>query len=164
MKPKALVCDIDGCLLDVSKLYLEIHKRGLKGQEMWNFFHENANNPQYVDKIEQIFNLLNLYGKAGYSIIILTARRDIIAKSTLHKLCDEYLHLSLSYLSQMIVRPVDKEGVPSHIFKKTELENLQEQYDIELVIDDEYTNCATFKEMGFTVLRVLRKDNADKNE
>lgn len=45
-----------------------------------------------------------------------------------------------------------------------ELEKLRERYDIELVIDDEYTNCATFKEMGFTVLRVLRKDNADKNE
>lgn len=157
MKPRAIVCDIDGCLLDVSKLYLEIHKRGLKGQEMWNFFHKNANNPQYAEKIVEIFSLLNLYGKAGYSIIILTARRDLIAKSTLHYLNTEGIHLE--YLNQLIVRPVDKEGMPSHIFKKAELEKLQEQFEISLVIDDEYTNCATFKEMGFTVLRVLRKEN-----
>ena len=157
MKPRAVVCDIDGCLLDVSKLYLEIHKRSLKGQEMWNFFHENANNSEYVSKIVEIFSLLNLYGKAGYSIIILTARRDLIAKSTLHYLNTGGIHLE--YLNQLIVRPVDKEGTPSHIFKKAELEKLQEQFEISLVIDDEYTNCATFKEMGLTVLRVLRKEN-----
>lgn len=162
MKPKAIVCDIDGCLLDVSKLYLEIHKRGLKGQEMWNFFHENANNLQYVDKIEEIFNLLDIFVQSKYKIIILTARRDIIAKSTLHYLLEGGIYLD--YITELIVRPEDEEGVPSHIFKKKELEKLRERYDIELVIDDEYTNCATFKEMGFTVLRVLRKDNADKNE
>lgn len=161
MKHKAVVCDIDGCLLDVSKLYLEIHKRGLKGQEMLDFFHENANNPQYAEKIEGIFNLLDTFVQSKYKIIILTARRDIIAKPTLHYLLEGGIYLD--YITELIVKP-EEEGVPSHIFKKKELEKLREKYDIELVIDDKYTNCATFKEMGFTVLRVLRKDNADKNE
>lgn len=161
MKPKAIVCDIDGCLLDISKLYLEIHKRGLKGQKMWNFFHENANNPQYATKVEEIFTLLSNYMKT-HLIILLTARRDLIAKSTLHYVLEG--DIKLNSLHMLITRSVEQEGVPSHIFKKAELEKLQEQYDIELVIDDEYTNCATFKEMGFTVLRVLRKDNVNKNE
>lgn len=154
MKPKAIVCDIDGCLLDISKLYKEIHIRDLKGQEMWNFFHENANNPTYASKIEEIFNLVNLYGSQSYKIIILTARRDLIAKSTL-----DYLNtgdIKLDYLNEFIFRSVDLEGIPSHIFKKAELEKLKETYDIELVIDDEYTNCATFREMGLLALRTVR--------
>lgn len=159
MKDKAIICDIDGCLLDVSKLYKEIHSRHLIGQEMWDFFHKNANNPEYATKIKEVFELLN---SLDCKIILLTARRDLIAKSTLHYLLEG--KVKLNNISQLIVRSEELEGIPSHIFKKAELLKLKEQYDIQVVIDDEYTNCATFKEMGFTVLRVLRKDNADKNE
>lgn len=159
MKNKAIVCDIDGCLLDVSKLYKEIHNRHLIGQEMWDFFHKNANNPEYVTKIKEVFELLN---SLDCKIILLTARRDLIANSTLHYLLEG--EVKLNNISQLIVRSLDMEGIPSHIFKKKEIEKLKEQFDVQFIIDDEYANCATFKEMGFTVLRVLRKENANNNE
>ena len=151
MKEKVVVCDVDGCLLDIFKLYKEIAGRQLINGEMWDFFYKNANNPKYAVKIKEIFELLN---SLDCKIILLTARRDLIAKPTLHYLLEG--EIKLNNISQLIVRSVDKEGVPSHIFKKEELLKLKEQYDIQFIIDDEYTNCATFKEMGFTVLRVLR--------
>lgn len=154
MKPKAIVCDVDGCLLDVSKLYKQIFIRKLSGQMMWNYFHENANNPEYVAKIEPVFNLVNMYDQEFYKIIILTARRDLIAKSTLHHLLEG--DIRLNNISMYIFRQEKDEGVPSHIYKLAELNKLKEQFDIECIIDDEFQNCAHFKDAGFNVLRVLR--------
>lgn len=154
-KEKAIVVDIDGCLLDVSSLYKEVHNRQLEGESFWNFFHKNANNPQYAEKVHEIFTLVNLYESAGYKIIILTARRDLIGAETLNYLLSG--PVKLSNISILVCRSQEMEGMPSHLYKKQEILKLRELYDIELIIDDEYNNCATFRDLDFTVLRVIRK-------
>lgn len=53
MKEKVVVCDVDGCLLDIFKLYKEIAGRQLINGEMWDFFYKNANNPKYAVKIKE---------------------------------------------------------------------------------------------------------------
>lgn len=160
MKEKAIVVDIDGVLLDVSLLYKEIENLGLEGQDKWNFFHENANNPKYAVKVDKFFNLVNMYAQAGYKIIILTSRRDLIGKSTLHYLLNG--DVKLDNLTEMVLRPATKEGTPSYLYKKEEIQKLHKRYDIELILDDEYANCAIFRQLGFTVLRVIRKGIADE--
>ncbi len=160
MKEKAIVVDIDGVLLDVSLLYKEIENLGLDGQAKWNFFHENANNPKYAVKVHKFFNLVNMYVQAGYKIIVLTSRRDLIGKSTLHYLLNG--DVKLDNLTEMVLRPANKEGIPSYLYKKEEIQKLHKRYDIELIIDDEYANCAIFRQLGFTVLRVIKKGIADE--
>lgn len=70
MKEKAIVVDIDGVLLDVSLLYKEIENLGLKGQDKWNFFHENANNyfKELYDHIKYTFNTDELKSRQMNSI------------------------------------------------------------------------------------------------
>lgn len=160
MKEKAIVVDIDGVLLDVSLLYKEIENLGLDGQAKWNFFHENANNPKYAVKVDKFFNLVNMYVQAGYKIIVLTSRRDLIGKSTLHYLLNS--DVKLDNLTEMVLRPANKEGTPSYLYKKEEIQKLHKRYDIELILDDEYANCAIFRQLGFTVLRVIKKGIADE--
>lgn len=160
MKEKAIVVDIDGVLLDVSLLYKQIENLGLEGQAKWNFFHENANNPKYAVKVDKFFNLVNMYVQAGYKIIVLTSRRDLIGKSTLHYLLNG--DVKLDNLTEMVLRPIDKEGTPSYLYKKEEIQKLHKRYDIELILDDEYANCAIFRQLGFTVLRVIKKGIADE--
>lgn len=160
MKEKAIVVDIDGVLLDVSLLYKEIENLGLEGQAKWNFFHENANNPKYAVKVDKFFNLVNMYAQADYKIIVLTSRRDLIGKSTLHYLLNG--DVKLDNLTEMVLRPANKEGTPSYLYKKEEIQKLHKRYDIELIIDDEYANCAIFRQLGFTVLRVIKKGIADE--
>ena len=160
MKEKAIVVDIDGVLLDVSLLYKEIENLGLEGQAKWNFFHENANNPKYAVKVDKFFNLVNMYAQAGYKIIVLTSRRDLIRKSTLHYLLNG--DVKLDNLTEMVLRPANKEGTPSYLYKKEEIQKLHKRYDIELILDDEYANCAIFRQLGFTVLRVIKKGIADE--
>lgn len=160
MKEKAIVVDIDGVLLDVSLLYKQIENLGLEGQAKWNFFHENANNPKYAVKVDKFFNLVNMYVQAGYKIIVLTSRRDLIGKSTLHYLLNG--DVKLDNLTEMVLRPANKEGTPSYLYKKEEIQKLHKRYDIELILDDEYANCAIFRQLGFTVLRVIKKGIADE--
>lgn len=160
MKEKAIVVDIDGVLLDVSLLYKEIENLGLEGQAKWNFFHENANNPKYAVKVDKFFNLVNMYAQAGYKIIVLTSRRDLIGKSTLHYLLNG--DVKLDNLTEMVLRPANKEGTPSYLYKKEEIQKLHKRYNIELILDDEYANCAIFRQLGFTVLRVIKKGIADE--
>lgn len=160
MEEKAIVVDIDGVLLDVSLLYKQIENLGLEGQAKWNFFHENANNPKYAVKVDKFFNLVNMYVQAGYKIIVLTSRRDLIGKSTLHYLLNG--DVKLDNLTEMVLRPANKEGTPSYLYKKEEIQKLHKRYDIELIIDDEYANCAIFRQLGFTVLRVIKKGIADE--
>lgn len=160
MKEKAIVVDIDGVLLDVSLLYKQIENLGLEGQAKWNFFHENANNPKYAVKVDKFFNLVNMYVQAGYKIIVLTSRRDLIGKSTLHYLLNG--NVKLDNLTEMVLRPANKEGTPSYLYKKEEIQKLHKRYDIELILDDEYANCAIFRQLGFTVLRVIKKGIADE--
>lgn len=160
MKEKAIVVDIDGVLLDVSLLYKEIENLGLEGQSKWNFFHENANNPKYAVKVDKFFNLVNMYAQAGYKIIVLTSRRDLIGKSTLHYLLNG--DVKLDNLTEMVLRTANKEGTPSYLYKKEEIQKLHKRYNIELILDDEYANCAIFRQLGFTVLRVIKKGIADE--
>lgn len=160
MKEKAIVVDIDGVLLDVSLLYKEIENLGLEGQDKWNFFHENANNPKYAVKVDKFFNLVNMYAQAGYKIIVLTSRRDLIGKLTLHYLLNG--DVKLDNLTEMVLRPANKEGTPSYLYKKEEIQKLHKRYNIELILDDEYANCAIFRQLDFTVLRVIKKGIADE--
>lgn len=159
MKEKAIVVDIDGCLLDVSLLYKEASSKQVTDEAFWSFFHENANNSEYSVKIQHIFDLVNFYENAGYKIIILTARRDLIGPATLNYLLSGAI--KLNNVTMMVCRTEEMEGMPSHLYKKQEIQKLSNLYQIDLIIDDEYANCAIFRELGFTVLRVIRKELAD---
>lgn len=153
-----IVCDIDGVLLDVSKLYKILEE--LPEDERLEYFNENANNSNYVSKNKVMFDMLNALNRAGFKIILMTARARKIGPETytflsLGKVC-------LDNIAMLITRNSKMEGVPSHELKKQAIEELQTMADIKLIIDDDLDNCNMFEQMGYKVMRVMDKDNPNK--
>lgn len=153
-----IVCDIDSVLLDVSKLYRILEE--LPEDERLEYFNENANNSNYVSKNKVMFDMLNSLKRAGYTIILLTARTSKMAPQTYNYL--SYGKICLDNIAMLMCRPVYKEGVPSEEFKKQAVEKLQTIADIKLIIDDDLDNCNMFEQMGYKVMRVMDKNNPDK--
>ena len=60
MKEKAVVIDIDGVILDSSFILKEIHEKGLKGEEKWDYYYNNCNSDR-VHVIDSAWEFLQLF-------------------------------------------------------------------------------------------------------
>lgn len=149
---KAIICDIDGCLLNTELVYKEIFRKNLTGDEKWNYFHEQANNPSIVSKNSRLFDLLNNYTKLNYQVILLTARSFEIYHKTY-----EYLTLGIGAKLELPLLKMRElnDRRPAHIVKQEILSELQKEYYIEFAIDDETENCEMFKRNGILTLKVV---------
>lgn len=149
---KAIICDIDGCLLNTEKVFEEILRKKLKGNDKWDYFHKQANNPSLVSKNRKLFDMLNNYKKLNYQVILLTARSMEIYSDTYHYLTQgEGVNLEIPLL---LMRKLDDRR-PAYIVKQEILNELQKEYYIELAIDDEAENCEMFKRNGILTLKVV---------
>ncbi len=158
MYENVIVCDIDGVLLDVSKLYKILEE--LPEDERLEYFNKNANNHNYVSKNKIMFDMLNAFNRAGFTIILLTARaRNIGPETCMFLGCGE---VSLDNIAMIITRNFNMEGVPSEQYKRQAIEELKTMADIKLIIDDDLDNCNMFEQMGYTVMRVMDKNNPGK--
>lgn len=149
---KAIICDIDGCLLNTDKIFEDIEEKGLKSEEKWQYFHKNANNPAYSIKNKQLFCLLNKFEDLGYTIIILTARCNSIAYETGNYLTNGEIKLNhFPYYMGRIIGDYR----PSDVIKQENLEEIigKNLFDIEFAIDDELKNWQMFQRMGIPSFR-----------
>ena len=143
MKQKAIICDIDGCLLDTSRIYNEANERGIVGAEFFNFFDRRANNPKYAIKNSAMFDLVNFFKKEGYTVIILTARTIKIQSETYQYLTEGCKALPKDII--MVSRLISDYGLPDYMVKENKLEALRKDYDIRLAIDDNPYNLEMFR-------------------
>ena len=150
MKLKAVVLDIDGVILDTAFLFEEIHSLKLKGDAMWDYFHENCNSDK-VHLIEGFYSLyLNLFDMKVHSdveFILLTSRNEKVRKQTEKKLREESI-----FYDRLYMRP-NTDYREASILKQETLKILQKEYRILLFIDDDLKNCEAAKELGIYTMR-----------
>lgn len=157
MKEKAIICDIDGVILDSSQVFKEIEEQGLTGDAKWEYFDRNANGPCVFSNKRMIEIIHNFYEK-GYKIIFLSARSERIEKETAHRLMQEFLHYMKNVVNifdfELLMRP-EGDYSPSAEIKEKHLKDIKEKYDIICAFDDDDSNCEMFERNNILSFKVL---------
>ena len=149
-KIKAIVLDVDGVILDTSFLFTEISERGLKGDAMWDYFHEHCNSERVnlIEGFKDFYEDLHLLRPfTSTRFLLLTSRNEKVKEATIKKLNSEGI-----FFDEIYMRP-EKDYRASDIIKKETLQALQEEYDIRLYVDDDLSNCEAAKSLGIMTYR-----------
>ena len=144
-KEKAVILDIDGVILDSTIILKEIYSLGLKGDNMWAYFHEHCNSPR-VTLMKNARSLLeNL--KDSTHVILSTARNDKCRRSTEERLRKEGFHYDFLYMRK------DGDYRSSSEVKKDHLNQILQEFDVIAFIDDGLSNCQMAEREGIFALR-----------
>lgn len=156
MKKKAVICDIDGVLLDSEHIFDKINELGLSGNDKWEYFNRHANDVDVIAN-KNVIDLLSAFDSAGIRIIFLTARSQEIEAQTRAKLdmvIGQFAENIFSYI--LLMRDIDDKS-ESCAVKKFWLDCIRNQYDVICAIDDDSSNCEMFKDNDILTLQVHRK-------
>lgn len=146
-KTKAIICDIDGCILDSSAVHAEIKRYKLEGAKKWLFFESFANNSKLVKFNRILGDWLYNQAKKGVAIIFLTARSENIRYTTRLRLASEF---KPDFEFKLLMRAKDDLD-PAHVCKAKHMEDILATYDVILAIDDEQANLDMFNSYGLLV-------------
>lgn len=147
MKRKAIVIDIDNCVLNSQFILDEIHKLGLKGEDKWEYFYEHCNSDR-VEVIEKTKKFLFLFWINDVTMIFSTARNKKCYESTVEK-----FHKEGIYFDKLLMRK-DDDFRPAYEVKREHIEIIRRMgYDIIAFIDDDLQNCEMAKSLGILALR-----------
>lgn len=158
MREKAVICDIDGVILDSSQVFKEIEEQGLTGDAKWEYFDRHANGLHVYPEKRMIEIIHNFYEK-GYKIIFLTARSARIRGKTTSRLFVEFDFFDCPLEEfDMYMRP-EGDYSPSAEVKEKYLKLIKEKYDILCAFDDDDSNCAMFERNNILTFKVVNKEN-----
>ena len=150
MKTKAVVLDVDGVILDTAFLFDDIFSLGIKGDAMWDYFHEHCNSDE-VHLMKGFYsfylNLFDMKVHSGVEFILLTSRNEKVRKQTERKLREEGI-----FYDRLYMRP-NNDYREAHILKQETLRVLQKEYNILCFVDDDLKNCEAAKELGIYTMR-----------
>ena len=148
-KNKAIICDIDGCLVNTDRIFKEILQRDLTGDEKWDYFHRFANEPSHSLKNRRLIQYLIDMSYKGYEILLVTARSEEIYKETF-----KYLYNNSNYVFdfKLYCRKIN-DYRPSWVVKEDITKDLLKDYDVIMAIDDELANCQMFESLGLLTFR-----------
>lgn len=145
-KPKAIVLDIDGVILNSDFILQEIHELGLKGDEMWDYFYANCNS----DRVQLMPNIKEFIRSfSDVKLIISTARSERVRPQTARKLWKYRVQFDDMYMRSINDFRKDYE------VKKDQIKAIMQKYDIVAFIDDKEKNCDIAKEFGLLSLKVM---------
>lgn len=153
---KAIICDIDGCLLDTGIIFKEIEAQSLTGNKKWDYFHYWANSDKVSFNValsEILFNFFN----QGFEIILLTARSEKIRNQTRARITSENILAGLNYKYSLYMRQ-ENDFSPSHESKLKHLKELKQKYFIILAIDDDEENCKMFHQNRILTMKAINKE------
>jgi hydroxymethylpyrimidine pyrophosphatase-like HAD family hydrolase len=155
MKQKAIICDIDGVLLDTSHIFERIEKAGLTGDEMWDFFNRHANDYD-VEVDSRIVELLETFANQGFRIIFLTARSIEIEKQTRAKIELAIARFSESIFDFLLIMRPSRNTDSAEKMKESWLQLLRQKYNVMFAIDDDDKNCEMFAKNNLLVMKSLK--------
>ncbi len=144
---QAIICDIDGCLIDTAWIWNEIEQKELIGNDMWNFFDAHANSPLSKAHYPLIKILQQALSKDN-ELIFLTARSEAIREDTRNRLAG--IIYDRDFI--LLMRPHGNDD-SSAVVKEVHLIELLKNYEINLAIDDEQQNCEMFEKYGIPAIR-----------
>ena len=143
---KAIICDIDQCLLD-SYQPIMLKERGLalglEEKEYWNLFYDNLH---LCKRNEWCFELLNRFAKDDITVLFVTGREERARKHT-----EAFFNFKFNY--KLLMRP-NGNLEPDAKVKHKILEDLVNNYDILFALDDREANCQVYRSFGITTLKV----------
>lgn len=145
MKPKAIVCDIDGVLLDTNHIMQETEDLELYGDLKWDYFYNHCNDVEVITEAKEFI----LKCAETFEVLLSTARNEKCKKTTLNKLQKE----GLFFLNCDIYMRKDGDLRPSCEVKREHLLKIMEEFNIIAFIDDDIDNCKMAKDLGILVLR-----------
>lgn len=156
MKQKAIICDIDGVLLDTKQIFEHIETAQLNGAEKWNYFNRHANDDEIVAD-EKIIKLLELFADKDFRIIFLSARMNEIESQTRAKI-DASIgqHSNKIFIYMLLTRPQGNKAKSAEV-KQMWVNLLKSKYDIYCAIDDEPDNCEMYAKNGILTMHVIKK-------
>lgn len=153
MKQKAIICDIDGVLLDTEHINDMITNSGLSDDSAWEFFNRHANDESVVAD-SRIIEMLEAFAEQGYKIIFVTARSTQIWQQTRAKI-DMSIGLCAKhhFNYEICMRGIDDKR-PSSKVKQSLLNKIQEFNSVLFAIDDESENCEMYAKNNILTLKV----------
>ena len=153
MLKKAIICDIDGVLLETKHIFEEIEKANLTGASKWDYFNRRANDHD-VEVDTRVIEILETFANQGYKILFVTARSAEIWKQTRAKIdmaIGQYAQNIFEY--SLAMRGTDDFNA-SDCVKAELLQQIQEKYDVLFAIDDDKSNCDMFRKNNILTLQV----------
>lgn len=160
IKQKAIICDIDGVLLDTAHIFERIENAGLQGSDKWDFFNRHANDFD-VEIDFRIVETLEALSR-NYKIIFLTSRSGEIYKQTRAKIATAIGLYAQTVFDYILIMRKYRDLRSSAEVKAEWLKELQQEFDIILAIDDESENCEMFAENNILTLKVQKAHCAQR--
>jgi len=145
MKQKAIICDIDGVLLDTDHIFERIEKAGLTGDAKWDFFNRHANDHD-VEVDSRIVELLEAFANQGFRIEKQTRAKIELAIARYSESIFDFL---------LIMRP-SRNVDSAEVMKESWLHLLREKYNVMFAIDDNDENCKMFAKNNVLVMKSLK--------
>lgn len=146
---RAIICDIDQCLLDSLQplLLMESGQRqGLSPTEYWDLFY---NNLHLCKRNEWCFELLDkLTVNNDITVLFITGREEKARKVT-----ESFLKFNTNFKYKLFMRPNNNFDNDYEV-KKRILEAIMNYYDVIFALDDREDNCQMFRSFGITTLKV----------
>lgn len=140
MRPKAIICDIDGTLANCAHRVMYVDGSVRKD---WNKFNALSVNDTVN---EWCLNLVRAYNEAGYKIIFLTARSG---SPETKKITEQWLQNNVGFIPHILLMRKENDYRTDFITKQ-EIYNLEvaPYYDVEVAIDDKLAVCQMFRSCG----------------
>lgn len=157
---KAIICDIDGCVLDTDWIWEEIEKQKLDGLKKWEFFNKNSCDLEKSEPQDLLIKLINgdMFSMQ-HELIFSTARSEIIRKETREIL--EKMFAGRDFI--LLMRPEDC-LLPSWQVKEQHLNEILKNYEVTSAIDNEEPNCEMYRRHKINCLEWNIEEQKQKME
>lgn len=145
MKQRAIICDIDGTIADISHRLHHIQH----DPKNWDAFHEECGNDKPIYPIIQIVH--QMY-KAGYEILMCTGRPMRNLEKT-----RAWLDFHVIPYRSIYMRP-NKDFRSDYILKEEMLKEIQKDFNIHYVLEDRARVVKMYRDNNLTCLQVKEGD------
>lgn len=149
----AIICDIDGCVIDTDWIWEEVEKKKISGAEKWLFFNKNSCDmvKAKIDDVLLRIIKMQLY-TTGAELIFSTARSECLREQTRKILQDLFEgHEFLLYM-----RP-DGCLLPSEDLKEAHLQEIRKNFIVVQAYDNEAQNCMMYSKNGVDAIQWISK-------
>lgn len=134
---KAIIVDIDGCMLDDREI-LKYIPENIEDRKGWEVFHKHIWN---CKPIGYMFDMVNNY---KHTVIFLTAREHLqIVRQMTH---NSLYEVEKNYM--LLMRPVGDLRESHDVKKELYNDYIKDNYSIEFAIDDNQANIDMYKSLG----------------
>lgn len=158
MKRKAIVCDIDGVLLDSEHIMQESEDLELYGDLKWDYFYNHCNDVEVISETKKYIDSFvhatyevevepNVITIDSVTLIVSTARNEKCRVETIDKLAQHEIFFNRMYMRK------DGDLRPASEVKREHLIKIMKEFDVIAFIDDDLQNCEMAKSLGILSLR-----------